>query len=70
MSGIDVESKVSVYEVDGEEKIGEDNHILVKSDWKSRERVILVFPGSLQEFTVLRRDLEAAITNACNTGGV
>lgn len=69
MSRIDVESKVKIYEVDGHDVTTlEHPLILVQSHW-SRNSMVVLSIGD-KKWTVLARDLEAAIRNGCNSGGV
>lgn len=64
---IKTESKVTGYEVDGVECKGLDMPALsVSSHGIRNDRVVLEFGG--KRITVVARDLNAAVSNATNTG--
>jgi len=68
---IDVSCTVEVFEIDGNATvIANRPKIKVKNHWNQLEKVDLIFPGEDEDtrFTVLKRDLEAALQNATNTG--
>jgi hypothetical protein len=63
---INVESKVKVYEKDGKDTaIGDDTALVVRSHWNRDEYVVLDFGD--KKWTMLAKDLEAAIRNATNS---
>ena len=65
---IKVNNEIEVYEVNGEEKKGlrSDRPCLkVKSHWNRNEFIILQFDDG-NNYTVLAKELEAAISNAKN----
>ena len=60
---IEVESKITIYEVDGEDT-GVDQPVLsVLSHWNNGDMVVLKSPNGTK-FTVVSKDLVAAIRNA------
>jgi len=62
---ITVESKLIVYEVDGEEtRIGERQEIIVRNHRYNDSMVVLQIDG--REYTVSNRDMNAAVANATN----
>ncbi len=63
---IEVESKVNIYEKNGQQTKGHSETLIVKSDGTWSDRVILVY-GDMR-LTVVARDLQAAIVNATNVG--
>ena len=63
---IEVENKVMIYEKNGERVNNFSEVLTVKSTHIWDDRVTLVF-GDVR-ITVVARDLQAAIHNACNTG--
>lgn len=67
MSRIKVESEVNVYEEAGSEKYM-PGMLKVRSHWNRSEFVVLAIGKT--EITVAARDLEAAIKNARNSGGI
>jgi hypothetical protein len=66
-SMIKVESIVDCYEVDGQETPALSSkrpHIIVRSHWNRDEFVVLEVEG--KKFTLLAKDIRAAIANAVN----
>lgn len=62
---IKVSNVIDIYEINGEEVCSIDGPTIeVRSHWNSRDFVVLVVDG--KEYTVVARDLEAAIDNAQN----
>lgn len=62
---IAVESLVTVHEVNGSDWFSKDAKIRVCSHWNQNTLVVIEVDG--KRITVAARDLEAAITNACNS---
>lgn len=62
--GIDVESKVRVYEVDGKETKLDKPIIKVLSHWNWTDRIVLEIDD--KKYCVLEKDLLRAIENAKN----
>lgn len=66
-----VQSEVRVYERDGAEvPVGSHAVITISSHWNRSDLVVLQVDGSAATITVTARELEAAIRNAMNTGGM
>ncbi len=62
---IEVENKVELYELNGDEISGIDRPtITVKSHWNDDDFVIIVIDN--KEYTVAENDIITAIKNACN----
>jgi len=59
---VDVESRVTIYEIDGDETEGPTLH--VKNHWNMADFVVLSLNN--KKITVVARDLEVAIKNATN----
>lgn len=69
MARIKVAQEVKVYEVNEEEVgVGKEEHITVDSHWNRREFVVIGFGD--KKLTVVGNNLQTAIENAQNTGGV
>ena len=63
---IDVVNKVKVYEIDGEDtEMVETPTIEVRSHWNDPDRVVLAI--GRKKWTILAKDLEAAVSNATHT---
>ena len=64
---IDVSSKLTIYEINGEETKGLNlPTITVSSHWNVRDWVVIEVEG--KKFTVVANDLKDAVDNATNTG--
>lgn len=62
-----VTNEIKIYEVDGTDtKPIEGPTLLVESHWNNRDMVVLVVGG--HKWTLVRRELDAAVANATNTG--
>ena len=62
----EVETKIKIYEVNGEEtKINKDPHLSVRSHWNYHDFVVISFDDD-NEITVVADDLIKAIENAKN----
>lgn len=61
---MDVINRIKVYEIDGDDKIGYDTSIEIKSHWNYRDFIVLNIFG--KEITVVAEDLEKAIQNSIN----
>ncbi len=61
---ISVTSTLKAYEIDGKTAPIDATPISVKSHWNRDELVVLVIEG--KEYTVLAKDLRAAIENGTN----
>ena len=66
MSKIKVSQEIKVYEIDGNETVGE-TVLKVFSHWNWKDRAVLQL-GKGRKFTILRQDLITALDNAGNTG--
>lgn len=60
-----VESKLSVYEVDGSESPFDTVHVLVRSHWNRRDFVVIETPDG-HAYTVNANDLDRGTANAKN----
>ena len=68
---IGVSNSLHVYEFEGKETIVGNSHIFViRSHWNNNDRVVIEIGeenGQIKSFTLLAKDLVAAIKNAENT---
>lgn len=63
---IDVKNEIKIYEINGEDKMGDDKKLIIKSHWNLNRMVIIEFLEG-EKITVCAEDLKAAIDNAINT---
>ena len=64
-------NKIGILEINGQRLTHGDPNpdLIISSHWNYTNRVILKFPNG-DSITVLRRQLEKAISNACNHEGL
>ena len=68
MSRIKVINTLRIYETDGKETpVNRNDEMKVESHWNMRDRIVLIIDG--KKYTVIARDIQAAIANATNTAG-
>ena len=63
---IKVENEIVVYEVDGISTKSFDTKLKLSSHWNEQSKVVLELEGG-RRYTVVAKDLIAAISNATNT---
>lgn len=63
-----VESKVPIYEINGQETEDSDGQVIVVTSHWNRQSMVVIEVNGGRKATVLAADLEAAITNATRVG--